>query len=237
MLGLDASDSSANKAREQMKPSESPLAIPPMRTFDPAQQSMQDTYKLMVGSIVPRPIAFVSTINARGIRNLAPFSYFTAVSADPPVVLFCPSFRPADPERGLANTKDTLRNVIETREFVVNIVSEDFAEQMNLCSAQVKPDVDEFELSGLTPIASEIVKPPRVAESRVHMECRLKQVVEVSDKPGGGSVVLGEVLRFHVREDLLHSYRIDPDKLQAIGRMGGPTYVRTQDRFDLERPS
>jgi flavin reductase (DIM6/NTAB) family NADH-FMN oxidoreductase RutF len=236
MLGVDAADSGANKARELMKRPEPPSAGAPMRSFDPAQEPMQNTYKLMIGSIVPRPIAFVSTIDAQGVRNLAPFSYFTAVSANPPVVVFCPTFRAPDEQRGIANTKDTLRNIIATREFVINIVSEDFAEQMNQCAAQVRPEIDEFELSGLTPIASEIVKPPRVGESRVHMECRLKQVIQVSDKPGGGSVVLGEVLRFHVREDLLDDYRIDPAKLRAIGRMGGSTYVRTQDRFDLSRP-
>jgi flavin reductase (DIM6/NTAB) family NADH-FMN oxidoreductase RutF len=101
----------------------------------------------------------------------------------------------------------------------------------------VPPEVDEFELAGLTPLPSELVKPPRVAESPVQMECRLRQIVEVSDRPAGGSIVLGEVLRFHVDEDLFDHYRVDPDKLRAIGRMGGATYVRTRDRFDLERPS
>ena len=208
-----------------------------MQSFDPAHESVQNIYKLMIGSIVPRPIAFVSTVDLHGVLNLAPFSYFTAVSADPPVVLFCPSVRAADPDRGLTPHKDTLRNVISTREFVVNIVSEEMAAKMNATSAQVPPEVDEFALAGLTPLASELIKPPRVAESPVQMECRLRQIVEVSDKPAGGSIVLGEVLRFHVREDLVANYRIDPDKLAAIGRMGGPTYVRTRDRFDLERPS
>lgn len=97
--------------------------------------------------------------------------------------------------------------------------------------------MDEFELAGLTPLPSELVKPPRVGESPVQMECRLRQVIEVSDRPGGGSVVLGEVVRFHVSENLVENFRIDPDKLAAIGRMGGPTYVRTRDRFDLQRPA
>ncbi len=207
-----------------------------MQSFDPEHESVQNIYKLMIGSIVPRPIAFVSTLDGRGIRNLAPFSYFTAVSADPPVVLFCPSVRLEDPQRGLSAHKDTLRNIVATREFVINVVTEAMAETMNATSAQVPPDVDEFDLAGLTAIASEVVKPPRVAESPVQMECRLHQVVEVSDRPAGGSVVLGQVLRFHVREDLLDNYRIDPDKLAAIGRMGGPSYTRTHDRFDLERP-
>jgi flavin reductase (DIM6/NTAB) family NADH-FMN oxidoreductase RutF len=202
-----------------------------MLAFDPANHSPGDIYKLMVGSIVPRPIALVSSVDEHNVRNLAPFSYFTACSANPPVVVFCPILRPVPPM-----AKDTLRNIIATREFVVNIVSEEFAERMNATAAQVPPEVDEFELSGLTPLASELIKPPRVAESHIHMECRLLQVVQVSGKPGGGSLVLGEVLRFHVRRDLIENFRIDPDKLRAIGRMAGSTYPRTTDRFDLERP-
>jgi flavin reductase (DIM6/NTAB) family NADH-FMN oxidoreductase RutF len=202
-----------------------------MLAFDPANHSTNDIYKLMVGSIVPRPIALVSSVDESGVRNLAPFSYFTACSSNPPVVVFCPILRPVPPM-----AKDTLRNVMATREFVVNIVSEEFAERMNATSAQVLPEVDEFVLSGLTPIASELIQPARVAESHIHMECRLLQVVQVGDKPGGGSLVLGEVLRFHVRQDMVENFRIDPDKLNAIGRMAGSTYVRTNDRFDLERP-
>ena len=207
-----------------------------MRSFDPARESVQNIYKLMTGIIVPRPIAFVSSLDGHGVRNLAPFSYFTAVSADPPVVLFCPSVRRDDPQRGLVAHKDTLRNVIATREFVINVVTDAIVEKMNLTSAQVPPEVDEFDLAGLTPLPSELVKPPRVAESPVQMECRLRQIIEVSDRPSGGSIVLGEVLRFHVREDLVENFRVDPEKLAAVGRMGGPTYVRTDDRFDLKRP-
>ena len=207
-----------------------------MRTFDPAQIASSDIYKLMIGIIVPRPIAFVSTVDAAGIRNLAPFSYFTACSSNPPVVCFCTAVR-KEPRPH----KDTLLNVEATQEFVVNIVSEEFAGQMNQCSADVAPEVDEFELSGLTAVASELVKPPRVAQSKVQMECRLHQIIRVSDKPGGGILVLGEILRFHVLESLFEdanggSYKIDPDKLNAIGRMGGPSYVRTHDRFDMQRP-
>jgi flavin reductase (DIM6/NTAB) family NADH-FMN oxidoreductase RutF len=202
-----------------------------MLAFDPANHAPGDIYKLMIGAIVPRPIALVSTVDEAHVRNLAPFSFFTACSANPPVVVFCPSMRPLP-----AGAKDTLRNIMATREFVVNIVSEEFAEGMNATAAQVPPEVDEFELSGLTPIPSDLVKPARVAESHIHMECRLRQVVPVSDQPGGGSLVLGEVLRFHVREDLIDNFRIDPEKLRAIGRMAGSTYIRTTDRFDLERP-
>ena len=208
-----------------------------MRSFDPQQESVQNIYKLMIGAIVPRPIAFVSSLDVRGVRNLAPFSFFNGVSADPPVVLFCASVRREDPQRGVGPHKDTLLNVIATREFVINVVTESIAEKMNLTSAQVPPDVDEFELSGLTPLPSELVKPPRVAESPVQMECRLRQIVKISEQVHGSTIVLGDVLRFHVREDLVENFRINADKLAAIGRMGGPTYVRTRDRFDLERPA
>ena len=202
-----------------------------MCTIDPAQQSSNDIYKLMIGSIVPRPIALVSSVDEAGVRNLAPFSYFTACSANPPVVVFCPVLRPQP-----LGAKDTLRNVLATHEFVVNIVSEEWVEKMNATAAQVPPQVDEFVLAGLTPLPSELIKPARVAESHVQMECRLLQVVQVSDKPGGGTLVLGEVLRFHVRQDLIEDFHIDPAKLRAVGRMAGSTYIRTSDRFDLERP-
>jgi flavin reductase (DIM6/NTAB) family NADH-FMN oxidoreductase RutF len=202
-----------------------------MLAFDPADHSPGDIYKLMIGAVVPRPIALVSSVDEANVRNLAPFSYFTACSSNPPVVVFCPILRPLPP-----TAKDTLRNIMATREFVVNIVSEEFVERMNATAATVGPEVDEFALSGLTPIASDLIKPARVAESHVQMECRLLQIVQVSDKPGGGSLVLGEVMRFHVDQGLIENFRIDPDKLRAVGRMAGSTYVRTTDRFELERP-
>lgn len=202
-----------------------------MQSIDPSRTAAEDVYKLMIGVIVPRPIAFVSTVDVQGRRNLAPFSYFTGCSTNPPVVCFCAAVR-----SGSRPQKDTLLNIEATREFVVNIVSEDFAGKMNATSAEAPPEIDEFVLAGLTPLASEMVKPPRVAESRVHLECRLRQVVHVSDKPGGGNLILGEVLRFHIQDDLLNGYKIDPDKLMAIGRMGGPAYCRTRERFDMPRP-
>ncbi|MBC7927256.1 MAG: flavin reductase family protein [Bryobacteraceae bacterium] len=200
-------------------------------TIDPESAGPLNSYKLLVGMIVPRPIAFVSSQDERGVRNLAPFSFFTAVSANPPVIAFSPMVRGNDGAR-----KDTLHNVETTGEFVVNIVSEDFVVAMNQTSADYPPDVDEFEMSGLTPIPSELVKPPRVAQARASMECRLLQIVHVSPNPLGGSIVMGEVLRFHVADELFSDFRIDPDKLKAVGRMAGATYARTTDRFDLERP-
>ena len=198
---------------------------------DPATVEPLNVYKLMIGAIVPRPIAFVSTISADGVPNLAPFSFFTGVSANPPVIAFSPMRRASDGGR-----KETLNNIEATREFVVNVVSEEFAERMNLCSEEFPPEVDEFKVSGLTPVASDLVKPARVAESHMNMECRLVQVVHVSPKPLGGSIVLGEVVRFHVDDALVDNFRIDPDKLRAFGRMGGNSYARTTDRFELIRP-
>jgi len=200
--------------------------------INPAEHDYRNIYKLMVGVIVPRPIAFVSTVSSDGILNLAPFSFFTGISANPPVICFSPMIRGSDGAR-----KDTLRNIEAVKEFVVNIVSEEFARKMNLCSAEFPPEIDEFQMSGLTPVPSDLVKPPRVKESRINMECRLVQIVEVSAKPLGGSLVLGEVLRFHVDDELFNNYKIDPDTLKPIGRMGGPTYTRTTDRFDMERPA
>lgn len=197
----------------------------------PVEAGPANVYKLMIGAIIPRPIAFVSTISLDGIPNLAPFSFFTAASANPPVICFAPMVRGSD-----GHQKDTLNNVRSTAEFVVNIVSEDFVEKMNICSAEFPPDVNEWEKSGLTPIASERVKPARVAESRFQMECKLVDVVSVSTQPLGGSLVIGEVLLFHVADEIVDDYRIDVDKLRAVGRMGGPSYTRTTDRFDLERP-
>lgn len=199
--------------------------------IDPQEHDYRNIYKLMIGLIVPRPIAFVSSASPDGVLNLAPFSFFTGISANPPVICFCPMVRASD-----GSTKDTLRNIESTREFVVNIVSEDFVEPMNVCSTEFPPEVNEFEKSGLTPIPSDLVKPPRVKESRINLECNLVQIVTVSSKPLGGSIVLGEVLRFHVDDRLIDDFKIDPDKLKPVGRMGGPTYTRTTDRFDLIRP-
>ena len=200
-------------------------------TIDPCNHDPRSIYKLMTGCIVPRPIAFVSSISADGILNLAPFSFFAGVSGDPPVICFCPMVRGSDGKK-----KDTLHNIEALGEFVINVVSEDIVTQMNICSGEYPPEVDEFALSGLTPVDSDLVKPPRVGEARVSMECTLRQIIPVSDKPLGASIVLGEILRFHIQDVLFDNFKIDPDQLRAVGRMGGPTYTRTHDRFVLERP-
>jgi flavin reductase (DIM6/NTAB) family NADH-FMN oxidoreductase RutF len=196
--------------------------------IDPASQPAQTSYKLLIGSVVPRPIGFISTISAEGIRNLAPFSFFNAICGEPPTVFFaCGNRQPQ---------KDTLANARATGEFVVNIVSEEIAEQMNLTSGDYPHGVDEFEVSKLTPVSSDLVRPPRVGESHVSMECKVAQIIEVSQRPMGGTMVLGEVIRFHVDDAVIDNYRIDPAKLKAVGRMGGNGYTRTRDRFEMIRP-
>lgn len=209
-----------------------------MLTFDPAERQPQEIYKLMTGIIVPRPIALVSTVSRDGVVNLAPFSFFCGVGAVPPTVLFCPALRDGSGEGGDAPEmrKDTLRNVEETGEFVINVVSEAIAAAANATSAEVAFDVDEFALSGLTATPSQVVRPPRVAESPAQMECKLLQVIYTSRAPRGGVIVLGEVVRFHLREGLCDEFRVDPAGLDAVGRMAGNTWVRTRDRIELIRP-
>jgi flavin reductase (DIM6/NTAB) family NADH-FMN oxidoreductase RutF len=212
----------------------------PMLCFNPAECQPRQMYKLMTGIIVPRPVALVSTMSRDGVANLAPFSFFCGVGSNPPTLLFCPSLRPAGPpETGHwpGMRKDTLRNVEETREFVINVVSEAISAAANAASAEVAFGVDEFPLSGLTPVASVAVRPPRVAESPAQMECELLQVIYTGHAPGSGVVVLGEVVRFHLHEELVEDFRVDPAGLDAVGRMAGNTWVRTRDRIELIRPT
>lgn len=199
---------------------------------DPGSTDHSSVYKLLIGSVVPRPIAFVSTISTEGAFNVAPFSFFTVASSNPPVLVFTVGNRATPDPR-----KDTLRNITTARDFVVNIVSEEFGQKMNLCAGDYPPEVDEFEVSGLTPVPSDLVKAPRVAESHINMECRLLYTISMSNLINGGNLVLGEVVRFHIDDAYLNNFRIDQDKLRAIGRMAGNSYTRTQDRFDMIRPA
>jgi flavin reductase (DIM6/NTAB) family NADH-FMN oxidoreductase RutF len=200
--------------------------------FIPDELPWRDCYKLLVGCIVPRPIAFVSTVSKDGIRNLAAFSFFNAVCPKPFIISFAPMFRGSDGEK-----KDTLRNIEDTGEFVVNIVSEDIVAAMNETAPEFPPEVDEFAVAGLTPVPSMVVRPPRVQESPVQMECQLVQVLQFGEGPGGGCLVLGKVVRIHVRDDVQRNGRIHPDVLRAVGRMAGDDYCRTRDRFAMPRPT
>ncbi len=186
----------------------------------------QQIYKLMTGSVVPRPIAWISTLSQDGQANLAPFSYFNAVSANPPTVMFSAGLHSVD------RPKDTLRNVLETGEFVVNIVTESVAAAMNLSSVAAPYGVDEFEFAGVTPAPSRTTRAPRVLESPVNFECKLSDIYPV----GSNSVVFGRIVHIQVNDELLDGYKIDPEKLRPVGRLAGTTYSRVRELFDLERP-
>lgn len=200
--------------------------------IDPTNLSIPDRYKLVIGSVVPRPIAWVSTMNKDGRLNLAPFSYFTAVATDPMTLLFCPGWSSA---RG--RMKDTLHNIREHPEFVINIVNEATKEAMNLTSAEFSAEVNEFERAGVTPAPSQAIRVPRVAESPIAFECTLQQIVVVKEGPGGGAAVFGEVQRIHVRDDVIDNGRILPHMLQPIGRLAGATYAHLNDLFEMPRPA
>jgi flavin reductase (DIM6/NTAB) family NADH-FMN oxidoreductase RutF len=215
--------------------SSDPSAASTMSSFNPADHQVHEFYKLMTGLIVPRPVALVSTVDKNGVRNVAPFSFFCGVGSNPPTLLFCPGLRSNSAHRP-DDRKDTLRNVEQTGEFVVNVVSSAIAESSNLTASEVGPEIDEFELAGLTAIPSELVSPPRVAESPAQFECKLLQIIFTGQGSGAGVVVLGEIVRLHVAAELEENFRIDPAKLDAVGRMAGNTWVHTRERFDLIRP-
>jgi flavin reductase (DIM6/NTAB) family NADH-FMN oxidoreductase RutF len=199
--------------------------------LDPKTLAWRDVYKLMTGAVVPRPIAFVSTQSRDGILNLAAFSFFNAVCPEPFIISFAPMRRGSDGQK-----KDTLRNIEETGEFVVNVVTEDIVEKMNLTAPEFPPEVDEFQISGLTPVQSTKVAPPRVGESPIAMECKLKQIISFGDHVGSGNLVLGEVVYLHVRDDLYDDGRILIDKYRPVARLAGDEYARVTDRFVLKRP-
>ena len=205
--------------------------------LDPARMSQPDRYKLLIGTIVPRPIAVVSTLSPDGRPNLAPFSFFTGVGSDPMLLLFCPANKPD------GTPKDSFRNASPaadggTGEFVVNVATEDFAHQMAACAEPLDFGQSEFELSGLHPAPSLKVRPPRLLESPVAFECITHQVIRTSPgTPSGGNIVIGRVVHIFVRDDLIDArLHTDPARLKAIGRMGGIGYVKSADpaqRFDL----
>lgn len=200
--------------------------------INPDSLVWRDTYKLMVGTVVPRPIAFVSTRSADGINNLAAFSFFNAVCPKPFIVSFAPMNRGSD-----GTKKDTLVNISQTKQFVVNLVNEDIVEAMNKTAPEFSSDVDEFVVSGLTPAPSVKVNVPRVLESPINLECVLEDIVSFGDEPGAGSLVLGRVVHMHVRDDLYYDGKIDVEAYRPVARMAGDEYTRVTDRFTLKRPT
>jgi flavin reductase (DIM6/NTAB) family NADH-FMN oxidoreductase RutF len=198
--------------------------------FDPAKMNIKECHELLVGAVLPRPIAFVSTVGADGVPNLAPFSYFTVLSSKPPVIGFG-----IGPKRD-GGKKDTLVNLEFTGDFVINAVTEELTVAMNVTAGEYPPEVDEFKEAGLTAIPAEWVKSPRVAESPLSLECRLLQILEFGAAPRINRFIVGEVLRVHAKSEVLVEGIVKAEKLKPIGRMGGDFYCRTGDIFEMKRP-
>jgi flavin reductase (DIM6/NTAB) family NADH-FMN oxidoreductase RutF len=203
-----------------------------MKTIETGKTSWQEFYRRLAEVVVPRPIALVSTVDLEGRPNLAPFSFFTVVSANPPYLAFSPLRSGRTGE-----IKDTLRNVTATGQFVVHVVTEAMAEAVNLASASLPPGESEFSHAGLTPVPSVLVKPPRVQESPVALECELVEVRAYGEEGGAGSLVVGKILLLHLAEGLLDERgAVRPERLKAVGRMGGEVWVNTRATFSLSRP-
>jgi flavin reductase (DIM6/NTAB) family NADH-FMN oxidoreductase RutF len=198
--------------------------------FDPQELEQTAIYKLLTGTVIPRPIGWISTINEDGIHNLAPFSYFNAVGDDPPHVMF-------STVHSNNLNKDTLNNVLATKQFVVNMVTEDLVEQMNLTSQPIAANESDFELAGLTPIASSLVKPPRVKECKITMECEMVHHYKLENsKTGGATIVIGKIVLFHIDESvLLENYKINLETYKPIARLAGSNYSKLGEIFSIKR--
>jgi flavin reductase (DIM6/NTAB) family NADH-FMN oxidoreductase RutF len=201
----------------------------------PTDLPYKDFYQLLLGAVGPRPIGWISTISAAGQPNLAPYSFFNAVSGRPPLLVFAPSIRKTAPSAN-GETKDSLRNVRETGEFVANVVTYDLAEAMNVTSGEYDAAVNEFELAKITPQPSRLVRPPRVAESPVNFECKVRQILDFGSGDDGSNLVIGEVVWIHVADAHMKDGKLDRDALDLVGRMGGTQYTRTTQRFKMVRP-
>jgi flavin reductase (DIM6/NTAB) family NADH-FMN oxidoreductase RutF len=204
-----------------------------MLSLDPKELPQPKLHQYLLGAIGPRPIAFASTLDAEGRPNLAPYSFFNVFSSNPPILIFSPARRGRD-----NTTKHTLENALVTKECVINIVNYAMVEQMSLASTEYPEGVSEFTKTGLTPIASEVVKPFRVKEAPVQFECKINDVVALGTQGGAGNLVICEVVRIHVAEDILdEDGRISPIKIDQVARMGGHFYTRAnQGLFQLPQP-
>ena len=195
-----------------------------MTRIEGPPEEFGSAYRLLAGAVVPRPIAWTATQSADGRDNLAPYSFFNVVSADPPILMIAPS--------GTDDRKDTARNAVETEELVVHIVTRDLAEAMNATSATLPADEDEFERAGLEKVESARVDAPRVAAARVAFECTLYDATEI----GSATALFAEVIHAHVDDELLVDGTLDVTRLDAVGRLSGSYYASTDDRFSMERP-
>ncbi len=205
-----------------------------MREIDPKNTAIKNVFGYILAGVAPRPIALVSTTSPDGAVNLAPFSFYNGFSANPPIVAFSPSRRLRD-----SSVKDTYTNISATNECVINAVTYEIAQQVNLASADFAEGINEFEKSGLTPIDSVTVNPPRVKESPFQMECRLSQMVTLGNGGASGNLALCEVIRFHLAEEILSGEQIDTKKLDLVARMGGATYCRASGDaiFEIAKPT
>ena len=197
--------------------------------IDFSELSPGRAYRFLISAVVPRPIAIVSTLSPDGVRNLAPFSYYMGVGPRPPTIAI-------SIQRRAGHHKDTARNILSTREFVVNASTEDLAQAVNRASGDYAPSFDEFELAGLTPIASRRVSPPRVAESPVQMECRLHASLDIGEAPWISTLVVGEILLAHVRDDLWDEAMIPADRLRPLARLGANLYSGLGEILAMDRP-
>lgn len=203
----------------------------------PSNLPHSELYGLLLNSVAPRPIAWVSTVSGSGQPNLAPFSFFNCVCPAPPLLAFATGLRPPKQAGSAAgDPKDTLRNIRETKEFVVNVVTYDLAEAMNQTSGEYDASVNEFELAQIATAPSQVVKVPRVAASPVSFECKLYQILDFSPSPQSSSLVLGEIVSIHMDEAHMKDGKLDRNSLDLIGRMGGIQYTRTTQRFEMVRP-
>lgn len=198
--------------------------------FDPQNLEQKSIYKLLTGIVIPRPIGWISSISEEGIANLAPFSYFNAVGDDPPHIMFSAG-------RGANSNKDTLNNVLATKQFVVNMVTEELVEQMNSTAQGIPPHESEFDLANLTPIPSLKIKPPRVKESPITMECELVHHYTLEDNKFGGSTILvGRIVMFHIAENvLLDDFKINLDTYKPVARLAGSNYSKLGEIFSVKR--
>ncbi|CAN7756736.1 flavin reductase family protein [Paenibacillus sp. LjRoot153] len=199
--------------------------------IDPFAQSERENYKLLIGSIIPRPIAFVSTLSAEGVLNAAPFSYFTIVTADPPMVA-------VSVQRKQGVRKDTSRNAVDTGAFVVHIADESYIDQINQSAAALPPEESEVALAGLTPIASRQIAVPGIAEASIRMECVLEQAIPLGGTPDApaADLLIGRVVYFHIDDNLVDNGRIDPQKVKPVSRLAGHSYAKLGELFEIERP-
>jgi len=197
----------------------------------PSDLEHRDRYRLAISAVLPRPIAWVSSMDKAAKLNLAPFSYFTVAASDPLTLLFCPQV-----SARTGRQKDTFYNVQAVPEFAINLVNEELAQAMNQTAALLPPERSEFEWAGVTPAPSETISVPRVKEAPVSFECKLRQIVTVNDRPGGGAVVFGEVHCIHLQDELYVDGQVQLGAFKPVGRLSGSGYVRVTDVFEMQRP-